>query len=209
MSTVEPITLFHAPQSRSAGVLTLLEELAAPYEIVPINIKVGEQRQPEYLAINPLGKVPDIRHRGILVTEQVAIYIYLADVFPEAGFAPGIDDPLRGPYLRWLVFYAACFEPALVDKALKREPAPLAMSPYGGFDVVISTLEDRLRAGPYLLGGRLTVRMLECRRIRQQYLLTVSTVHPRSLETILGGHAHGVADINRDVRADDMFRSSV
>lgn len=60
-----------------------------------------------------------------LVTEQVAIGIYLADLFPEAGITPAIGDALRGPYLRWYVFYAACFEPALVDKAMKREPGQL------------------------------------------------------------------------------------
>jgi glutathione S-transferase len=156
MSASEPVILYHAPQSRSSGALTLLEELGAPYELRIINMKAGEQRQAAYLAINPLGKVPAIRHRGALVTEQVAIYIYLADLFPAAGLAPALDDPLRGPYLRWLVYYAACFEPGLVDRAMKREPAPLAMSPYGDFDAVISTLEEQLRPGPYLLGDRLT-----------------------------------------------------
>lgn len=156
MPQVEPITVFHAPQSRSAGVVTLLEELGAPYELSIINMKAGEQRQAAYLAINPLGKVPAIHHRGAVVTEQVAIFIYLADLFPRAGLAPALDDPRRGPYLRWLVYYAACLEPGLVDKAMKREPAPLAMSPYGDFDVVISTLEEQLRAGPYLLGDRLS-----------------------------------------------------
>jgi glutathione S-transferase len=156
MPAIEPITLFHAPQSRSAGARTLLEELGAPYELYVLNMKAGEQRQPKFLAVNPLGKVPAIRHRGVLITEQVAIFIYLADLFPEAGLAPALDDPQRGPYLRWLVYYAACMEPGLVDRAMKREPAPLAMSPYGDFDVVISTLEEQLRQGPYLLGERLS-----------------------------------------------------
>jgi glutathione S-transferase len=64
-----------------------------------------------------MGKVPAILHRDALVTEQVAIYIYLADLFPQAGLAPGLNDRRRGPYLRWMAFYAACFEPALVDKS--------------------------------------------------------------------------------------------
>lgn len=152
MAEIEPITLFHSPQTRSAGVLTLLEELGAPYELKLLNMKTGEQRQSEFLAINPLGKVPAILHRGVLVTEQVAIFIYLADLFFDAELAPALDDLRRGPYLRWLVYYAACFEPGMVDKALKREPAPLAMSPYGDFDAVVATLEDQLRISPYLLG---------------------------------------------------------
>ena len=156
MPAIEPITFFHAPQTRSAGALTLLEELGAPYELCVLNMKAGQQRQSPYLAINPLGKVPAIQHRGALVTEQVAIFIYLADLFPEAGLAPGIADAQRGPYLRWLVYYAACFEPALVDRSMQREPARLAMSPYGTFDSMLGTLTDRLAASPYLLGDTLS-----------------------------------------------------
>ena len=152
----ESITLFHAPQSRSTGVVVLLEELDAPYSLEILNMKAGEQRQPAYLAINPLGKVPAILHRGTLVTEQVAIFIYLADLFPAAGLAPLPTDKLRGSYLRWLVFYAACYEPSLVDTALKREPAPQGLSPYGSFATVMETLFAQLRAAPYLLGDRMS-----------------------------------------------------
>jgi glutathione S-transferase len=152
----DTITFYHAPNSRASGVLTLLEELGAPYELKLLNFKTGEQRQPAYLAVNPLGKVPAIVHRGTLVTEQVAIFIYLADLFPAAGLAPAIDDAVRGAYLRWLVFYAACFEPGLVDRAQKREAGPLAMSPYGDFDVVIDTVTKQLSQGPYLLGDRVS-----------------------------------------------------
>jgi glutathione S-transferase len=152
----DTITLFHAPQSRSTGTLTLLEELGAPYALCILNMKRGEQRQAPYLQINPLGKVPAIRHRGALVTEQVAISIYLADLFRDAGLAPALDDPRRGPYLRWLVYYAACYEPALVDRALKREPAPLAMSPYGAFDPMFETIVGQLSQSSYLLGDEIT-----------------------------------------------------
>jgi glutathione S-transferase len=152
MTANDTITLFHSPQTRSSATLTLLEELGAPYDLQLINMKMGEQRRSAYLAVNPLGKVPAIRHRGALITEQVAIYIYLADVFPVAGLAPPIGDPRRGPYLRWLVYYAACYEPALVDRAMKREPAPLAMSPYGDFDIMLGAVVERLAHSPYLLG---------------------------------------------------------
>ena len=152
MTGIDTITLFHAPQTRSAGAFILLEELGAPYELHVVNMKAGEQRKPEYLAVNPLGKVPAIRHRGQLVTEQVAIFLYLADLFPAAGLAPAIRDLSRGPYLRWMTYYAACYEPALIDRALKREPGPLAMSPYGEFDPMLRTIVDRLAESPYLLG---------------------------------------------------------
>jgi glutathione S-transferase len=156
MPTQLPITLFHSPQSRSSAALTLLEELHAPYSIHALNMKASEQRSSAYLAINPMGKVPAILHGEVLVTEQVAIGIYLADLFPEAGIAPTIGDALRGSYLRWYLFYAACFEPATIDKALKREPGPTAMMPYGDFDTTMNVLIAQLSTGPWLLGNRFT-----------------------------------------------------
>lgn len=156
MSTKKPITLFHCPQTRSSGALTLLEELGAPYTLRVLNMRAGEQRQAEYLAVNPMGKVPAILHGDALVTEQVAIGIYLADLFPEAGITPAIDSELRGPYLRWYVFYAACFEPALIDRSLKREAGPAPMMPYGDPTTTINTLVDQLSKGPWLLGEKFT-----------------------------------------------------
>ena len=152
MQDADIVTLFHSPQSRSSGTLVLLEELGAPYRLHVLNMKAGEQRHQEFLAVNPLGKVPAILHRGALVTEQVAIFIYLADQFSKAGLAPGIGDIRRGPYLRWLVYYAACYEPALVDKAMKREPAAHATSPYGVFDTMLDNIVGQIRDKPYLLG---------------------------------------------------------
>src|SRR3981081_3207264 len=156
MSQTDTLVFFHAPNTRSSGARILLEELAAPHELRVVNMKAGEQRKPAFLAVNPMGKVPAILHRGGLVTEQVAIFIYLADLFPKAGLAPAPDDRLRGPYLRWLVYYGSSFEPAVVDRALKREPAPPAMSPYGDYDTMLKTLPDPLGRGPDLLGDRMT-----------------------------------------------------
>jgi glutathione S-transferase len=154
MTLDRKITFFHAPNSRSGGTLLLLEELGAPYEMQVINLKTSEQRQPAYLAVNPMGKVPALKHGEALITEQVAIYIYLADLFAEKGLAPPIGDPLRGPYLRWLVYYAASFEPAVLDRSLKRDTAPPSACPYGDFDTMLRTLVDQLAHGPYLLGER-------------------------------------------------------
>jgi glutathione S-transferase len=148
------IILYHAPNTRSTGARVLLEELGVPYTLEVLNMKADEQRRPAYLAINPMGKVPAVRHGDALITEQVAVSLYLADLFPEAGLAPALDDPARGPYLRWLVYYASCFEPAVVDRYLKHEPAPARMSPYGDFDTMLKTLTDELAKGPYLLGER-------------------------------------------------------
>ena len=149
-----PITLFHAPQSRSGATRILLEELGAPYTLEVVNLKQDGTRAPRYLAINPMGKVPALLHGDALVTEQPAILTYLADLYPEAGLAPGLRDPLRGPYLRWMVFYGSSFEPAVIDLAMKREPAPPSMCPYGDYDTMLATLTRQLRAGPWLLGDR-------------------------------------------------------
>ena len=150
------VTFFHAPQSRSAGALVLLEELGADYALHVLNLKQGEQRKAEYLRVNPMGKVPAIVHDGALVTEQGAVYAYLADLYPEAGITPAIGDPLRGPYLRWLFYYGSSFEPALIDKSMKRDPAPPSTSPYGDYDTMLKTLGDQLATGPWLLGERFT-----------------------------------------------------
>jgi glutathione S-transferase len=148
------LVFFHNPHSRAAMTRALLEELGAGYELCVVDFRRDEQLSPEYLAINPMGKVPAIRHDGVVVTETVAIFIYLADLFRTAGLAPALDDPERGPYLRWLVFYAACFEPAIGDRAMKREPAPRAQSPYADYDTTVASIKQALQPGPWLLGER-------------------------------------------------------
>lgn len=148
------IVLYHMPNSRSNATLLLLEELGAPYELRILNMKKGEQRQAAYLAVNPMGKVPAVIHNDTLITEQAAIYIYLADLFPQAGLAPRIDDAQRGAYLRWIVFYASAFEPAIIDRSLQRDSGRPAASPYGDFDTMFGTLLRQFETGPYILGAR-------------------------------------------------------
>lgn len=150
------LTLYHNPKSRSASARVLLEALGVPYEVKTIDFNSGQNRAPEFLAINPLGKLPTLVHDDAVITEQVAITIYLADRFPAAGLAPAVDAPMRGPYLRWLAFYAACFEPALIDQAFQRAPLDPATSPYRDYDTVIETLVAQLSRGDYLLGDSLT-----------------------------------------------------
>lgn len=152
MSSLPQVTLYHSPNTRSTGARILLEELHADYTLQPLNMKTGEQRGEAFLAINPMGKVPTIVHEEAVITEQVAVYIYLADLYDEALLAPPIGDPLRGPYLRWMAFYGSCFEPAVVDLSQKRAPAPQAMSPYGDFDTMLKTLTDQLGRGDWMLG---------------------------------------------------------
>ncbi|MGH8192178.1 MAG: glutathione S-transferase family protein [Rhodanobacteraceae bacterium] len=156
MNNDTSLVFFHNPHSRSCMTRALLEELGADYEVCPIDFKRDEQRSDQYLAVNPMGKVPAVRRGDAIVTETIALYIWLADLFPQAGLAPTTDDSQRGPYLRWLVFYAACFEPAIADKALKRESGPHMLLPYGNFDDVIRAIMAPITRGPYLLGERFT-----------------------------------------------------
>ena len=150
------VTLFYSPHTRATGALALMEELDVPYNLEVLNMTAGEQRGAKYLEVNPMGKVPAVLHNGALVTEQPAVYLYLADLYPERGLAPKIGDPLRGPYLRWMVYYGSSFEPAVVDRSQKHPAAPPAMCPYGDFDTMLKTLNDQLRQGPWILGEKFT-----------------------------------------------------
>ncbi len=152
------VTFFHAPNSRSAGVRILVEELQAEHELQTLDLTAKQQREPAYVAVNPMGKVPALLHEGVLITEQAAIYQYLAELYPERGLVPPVGDPLRGAFLRWMVFYGSCFEPAMTDRALKREDCQPSWSPYGDFDSVVRLVQQQLEDGRrWWLGERLTV----------------------------------------------------
>jgi glutathione S-transferase len=156
MASSRHVTFFHSPHSRAAGVRVLIEHLQAEHTLQVLDLRAGEQRQDPYLRVNPMGKVPALLHGDTLVTEQAAVYMYLAELYPEAGLAPAPGEAQRGAYLRWMVFYGSCYEPAIVDKALKREPGPASTSPYGHYDTVMETLRAQLAGGPWLLGERLS-----------------------------------------------------
>ena len=148
----QDLVFYFAPHSRSGIVLWMLEELRVPYKMEQLSLKKGTQKSPEYLAINPMGKVPAIKHGDTVVTEASAICCYLADAFPAAGLAPAIDDPQRGTYLRWLFFSPSCIEPAMADKAFQRPPVPASAVGYGDFDTVMDTVSQAVSHGDYLLG---------------------------------------------------------
>jgi glutathione S-transferase len=151
MSAVS-LTLYHAAPSRSSTVLWMLEELGQPFELIVLDLKKGQQREPAYLAVNPMGKVPAVKHGDTVITESAAICTYLADTFPGAKLAPAIGDAARGSYLRWMFFYGSSFEPAVIDHAMKREPGDRQMLPYGDYNSTMDVLAGALAKGPYLLG---------------------------------------------------------
>jgi glutathione S-transferase len=135
----------------------MLEELGEPYDIHLLSLTKGDQLKPDYLAINPMGKVPALRHGDTIVTEAAAICTYLADEFPHARLNIPVGDRRRGPYLKWLFFAPGCIEPAIIDRVVPRkEEARRAMLGYGDFDTVMNVAAKAVEKGPYLMGEQFT-----------------------------------------------------
>jgi glutathione S-transferase len=150
------ITLFHAPQSRSSRIVWLLEELGVPYEIQPVSIfrPMTGEGQPDAANPHPDKRVPALLHDGALITESVAIVLYLADAFPAAGLAPVSGDPRRGEYLTWIAWYATELEQALfagLSGELDESPQKQR-----NHDAVVSRLRGALARGPYMMGDVFT-----------------------------------------------------
>jgi glutathione S-transferase len=151
----DDLTLFTNPMSRGRVARWALEEVGQPYrsEVIAYG---PPMKTAEYRALNPMGKVPALRHGDIIVTEVAAICTYLADAFPEAGLAPPSGDRLRGPFYRWMFFAAGPIEAASVNKAFqfvvpKEHEGRVG---YGNFDLVLSTLEGALAKCDYLVGDK-------------------------------------------------------
>jgi glutathione S-transferase len=149
----EELVFYTNPMSRGRTVRWMLEEVGQPYrtELLEYDTSI---KSPEYLAINPMGKVPALRHGDVVVTESAAICAYLADAFPAAGLAPAAGDRLRGAYYRWLFFAAGPLEAAWTNQALgfTLPPGRERMAGYGNFPTVLNVLEQALQRGPYLIG---------------------------------------------------------
>ncbi len=151
----DTLVLYTNPMSRGRIARWMLEEVGQPYETVVLDYATS-MKGPDYLAINPMGKVPALTHGDAVVTEAAAICAYLADAFPQAGLAPAPGDKRRGAYFRWMFFAAGPVEAAVVNKALGFEaPADKrGMVGYGTFEAVVSALEGvTSKASPYLLGA--------------------------------------------------------
>ncbi|MGJ3233232.1 MAG: glutathione S-transferase family protein [Oceanicaulis sp.] len=147
------ITVWHGPNTRSTGTVWLLEELGVPYELRKVDVFGGETREAPYLAINPAGKVPAIRHKGKVIGEMAAISLYLCDAFPESGLAPAIGDEKRAEYLYWSVFRPGVLEPAMMAKVQGWDADPGRVG-WGDWETCLSLVERPLKEHPYLLGER-------------------------------------------------------
>jgi len=153
----DELVFYTNPMSRGRIVRWMLEEVGRPYrtELVPFG---PAMKSPEYRAINPMGKVPAIRHREVVVTECAAVCAYLADAFPDSGLAPAPGAKERGPYYRWMFFAAGPLEAAVTNKSLAVEvPAERrGMVGYGSFSDVMDALEAAVSATDYVAGDRFT-----------------------------------------------------
>ncbi|MBA2921185.1 glutathione S-transferase [Sphingomonas sp. MAH-20] len=151
----DQLTFYTNPMSRGRIVRWMLEEVGAPYETVLLDY-ASTMKAPDYLAINPMGKVPAIKHGATIVTEGAAICAYLADAFPEAGLAPPVGSKDRGPYYRWLFFAAGPLEAVTTNKAMNVE-VPDERRPmvgYGTLDATADALNELVGANEYIAGGK-------------------------------------------------------
>jgi glutathione S-transferase len=151
----DELVFYTHPQSRGRIGRWMLEEIGRPYRTELLEYDTS-MKAPAYRAINPMGKVPAIRHGDVVVTEAAAICAYLADAFPDAGLAPPPGDPRRGPYYRWLFFAAGPVEAAVTNAALGFSPPPerARMVGYGSLAEVVDTLEHAVSRDDYLAGDR-------------------------------------------------------
>jgi glutathione S-transferase len=143
--------LYWSPRSRSFAALWLMEETGQPYERVLTDISTGAQKRIEYLAINPMGKVPALKDGEATLAESAAICAYVAERYPEARLAPPLGDPRRAKFLYWLFFVPGCIEPAMVQIATKLEMNSVAAG-WGDSQRVFDVLDAALAKGPWILG---------------------------------------------------------
>jgi len=145
------IVLYHHPFSRAANVVWMLEEVGAPYELRFVDIMKGEQKKPDILALNRMGKLPVLVDDGTVVTESAAIAMYLGDRYSYGKLAPKVDDPLRGTYFRWTFFAPSVIEPGSAAKGGKWEFREGAAG-WGNHEAMLGAIDSALEKGPFLLG---------------------------------------------------------
>ncbi len=144
-------TLYYAPRTRSFTALWLLEELGIDYTLESFDLNTGRHKKPDFIQMNPMGKVPVVVDKGVVVSELGAIAIYMSDLYPDAKLSPAFDHADRATFLRWCFFSSAIMEPALGEKAFKWD-VPARSVAWGSFDQMLETLEGGLADGPWLLG---------------------------------------------------------
>ncbi len=150
------ITLYHHPYSRARSVIWMLEELGVPYELSWVDIMPGGQKSPEFLKLNPMGKVPVLVDGEAVVSEVAAIALYLGDRYSLGHLAPAPDDPARGHYLRCALFSPSVIEPAAAARTAGGNFNPVAAG-WGTYESMVEATEALVGKGPWLLGARFSM----------------------------------------------------
>jgi glutathione S-transferase len=194
------LVFYTNPQSRGQTVRWMLEEIGQPYDCEILDYASTMKQEP-YLSINPMGKVPAIKHKGKVVTEVAAIICYLAEAFPEAGLAPR-NDAERADYYRWIFFVAGPIEAAFSNKAAGWEPNTdkQRMFGYGTYDLAINTLEKALAVNEYIAGNRFTAADLLVGAY-VNFMLRFNLLEPRPAFT---GYAARMTDRDAYRRAQEI-----
>ncbi|MEQ1566143.1 MAG: glutathione S-transferase [Myxococcota bacterium] len=150
------VVLFHHPFTRAANVVWMLEEVGCDYDLRWVDLRAGEQKAPEVVALNPMGKLPILVDGEVVVTESAAIGLYLADRYAPGRLAPALDEPARGAYLRWSLFAPSVIEPGSMAKAAGWEYRTGAAG-WGDHPAMLTAMRAAIGDGPWLLGDRFTM----------------------------------------------------
>jgi glutathione S-transferase len=156
MTTPPNIVLHYHPFTRAAGALWMLEEVGVPYTLKFVDVKLGEQRTPDFLSLNPMGTLPTLVDGETVVTEAAAIGLYLADRYAYGTLAPKVDERDRASYLRWSCFAPSVIEPGALAHGAKWEYGA-AQAGWGRFEDVLTSIERAIGQGPFLLGERFSM----------------------------------------------------
>ncbi len=177
------LLLYHAVPSRSITVHWMLEELGVPYEIKRLSLEAEDHKQPEYLAVNPMGRVPALVHGDRIVTETAAICAYLAETFPEAGMDVPAGSPGRDQYLRWLFFAPVSAEPSVLWEAMPL-PEEMDYEPFAPVQDVAKVLADAVRDREFIVGDHMTAAdvLIGSTIMWGTQLMPVLPPHPELLE---------------------------
>jgi glutathione S-transferase len=175
------IVLYHHPWSRASGTVWMLEEAGVDYELRWVDIMAGAQKTPEFLSLNPMGKLPVLVDGDVVVSESAAIGVYLGDRYASGRLAPALDDPARGTYLRWAFFAPSVIEPAAAARPSGGNFNAGAVG-WGTYDTMLNATEAAVGAGPWLLGDRFTMADVILGGTLR-FMLTFKMIEPRSAFT--------------------------
>ena len=152
LSDTADLVLYYAHPSRAGTALRFMEELEQPYRLEVINLQNGDQKKPEFLKLNPMGKVPLVLDGDVAVAETGAIFTYLADKYAPGRLAPRPDQPERAEYLRWMFFGAGVVEPAFGQKFMNWE-IPSSQAGWGSFDQMLAVVTQAVSTREWLVGS--------------------------------------------------------